>query len=388
MNRKAKVSIILTSYNHEKYLREAIDSALKQTYSNFELIIGDDASTDKSWEIIQSINDSRVHTFNHLVTKRGIINTALSSRKNLGEYIAIHHSDDIWEPQKLEKQVAFLDSHPDVGAVFTKVKLINEGGSPLENPNHPYHIVFNKPNRTRFEWLNHFFYIGNALCHPSVLIRRACYEEVGVYRHGFAQLPDFDMWVRLCLKYEIHILPEKLIRFRIRDNEANTSGNRPEMHIRLQFELLQVYANYLSITNKDEFLKVFPASSTYLVNGGSDTSFALAMMSLSSQHPSGKLFGLQLMFDLINNPKKAPKIKDIYGFGHREFIELTAKHDVFSTMAITEPSRKLAMLDARPKNIRARINWQNIRFLNNIRTRLIPPGGTLERLIKRLLFHR
>src|SRR5258706_8949117 len=188
MSKKVRVSVILTSYNHSKYLREAIDSVLSQTFTDFELIIWDDASTDGSWPIITSYSDPRVRAFHNDVQKRGLwgINKSISELA-LGEYIAVHHSDDIWEPQKLEKQVAFLDEHPEIGAVFSNALIIGENSEPFEDTSHFYYKIFEQPNRTRYEWLNYFYFHGNALCHPSVVIRKACYKNCGLYRYGFAQ---------------------------------------------------------------------------------------------------------------------------------------------------------------------------------------------------------
>jgi glycosyltransferase involved in cell wall biosynthesis len=204
-----RVSVILTSYNHEKYIREAIKSALAQTFNDFELIIWDDASTDNSWQIINSYTDPRIVAFRNNERRRGIfgINKAISQITS-GEYIAIHHSDDVWEPDKLAKQVAFLDENHEIGAIFTNALAIGEDSKPLNDFSHFYSIIFDQPNRTRHEWLNLFFNRGNALCHPSVLIRRECYDRCGLYRFGLAQVTDFDMWIRLCMKYEIYVLPE------------------------------------------------------------------------------------------------------------------------------------------------------------------------------------
>jgi glycosyltransferase involved in cell wall biosynthesis len=131
--------VILTSYNHAEYLRDSIESVLNQTFSDFELIIGDDASTDKSWDIIQSYTDPRIQAYRHETHRMGeIINEAVLTGKASGDLIAIHHSDDIWEPQKLAKQVAFLDANPEVGAVFTKVKIIDDAGNPFQDQNHFY----------------------------------------------------------------------------------------------------------------------------------------------------------------------------------------------------------------------------------------------------------
>src|SRR5215510_6627953 len=126
MSTNPRVSIILTSYNHEKYLHEAIDSALNQTFSDFELIIFDDGSIDDSWAIIRSYLDPRIQAYqNKTTTKYGKFVRMNFLEKSHGEYIAIHHSDDIWEPDKLEKQVAFLDANPHIGAIFSRVQIID-----------------------------------------------------------------------------------------------------------------------------------------------------------------------------------------------------------------------------------------------------------------------
>jgi glycosyltransferase involved in cell wall biosynthesis len=326
--------VILTSYNHAKYLREAIESILNQTFTDFDLIIGDDASTDESWDIIQSYTDPRIiHTYRHKNNRESDIigETVLSSLAS-NDYIAIHHSDDVWEPQKLEKQVSFLDQHPNVGAVFTWAQIIDEHGLFFTDERHFYYKIFDQPNRTRYEWLNHFFYRGNALCHPSVLIRKTCYAECGLYRYGFAQLGDFDMWVRLCLKYEIHVIPEKLVRFRVRSSDLNTSGDRQDTQIRGQFEFLQLLENYRNIPSIQELIKVFPNAEKYLKPQGHDLGFALGMVALESEtYQSTELFGLNILFEILSDSGRAKKIKELYDFTYLDLIKETGKHDVFGS---------------------------------------------------------
>ena len=88
----------MSSYNHERFLRESIESVLNQTYSNFELIILDDASTDSSWEIIESFQDPRVIALRNNTNRERRFNQIIPGLK--GEFIAVHHSDDAWEPEK------------------------------------------------------------------------------------------------------------------------------------------------------------------------------------------------------------------------------------------------------------------------------------------------
>ncbi|MDP4679629.1 MAG: glycosyltransferase, partial [Cyclobacteriaceae bacterium] len=138
--KKHKISVILTSFNHAKYLREAIDSTLAQTFTDFELIIWDDASTDNSWKIIQSYSDPRIKVFRNERQRRGVygINRAITEIAE-GEYIAIHHSDDVWEPEKLQKQVDFLNKNQDMGAVFTNAHIIGEESEPFVDESHFYY---------------------------------------------------------------------------------------------------------------------------------------------------------------------------------------------------------------------------------------------------------
>ena len=329
-----KVSIILTSFNHDTYIGESIDSVLGQTFTDFELIIWDDASTDGSWSVIESNSDPRIRAFRNEEHKRPIYGVIKAiSEVAAGEYIAMHHSDDVWSSDKLEKQVAYLDGHPDIGAVFSDALAIGEDGLVLDDEHHFYSNIFAQPNRTRHEWLRFFFSHGNALCHPSMLIRKHCYEDCGIYRYGFAQIGDMDMWVRLCLKYDIHVLPEKLVSFRVRDNEANTSGNRPEVRVRAYFEYFQVLSNYLDIGSFDDLVQVFPESQQYFRGKDTVIEFALAMTVLDLKpFYFSILFALNVLFELITDDIAARRLADTYGFDYKAFIVLTGKHDPFQVM--------------------------------------------------------
>jgi glycosyltransferase involved in cell wall biosynthesis len=325
------VSVLLTSFNHEKYICEAIDSVLNQTFTDFELIILDDASTDDSWRLISKYSDPRVKAFRNAVNgdDKYKLNNAISVMAS-GVYIAIHHSDDVWELDKLEKQVSFLDAQPDVGAIFTNALAIAEDSSPLADEKHFYSDIFNQPNRTSHEWLRFFFNHGNALCHPSALIRKLCYEDCGLYSYSMVQLPDLDMWMRLCLKYEIHVLPEKLVKFRVRDNEANASAIRPETRIRATYEFYKLLPNYRKINSFDDLVKVFPSAQKYNRNEKADMAFVLGMVALEEKPFNfTQLFGQDLLFEALSEPKRAANIKRLYSFDYKSFIALTGINDVF-----------------------------------------------------------
>jgi glycosyltransferase involved in cell wall biosynthesis len=383
MPERIKVSVILTSYNHAKYLKEAIDSVLNQTFSDLELIIWDDASTDESWQIITSYSDRRVKPFRNDVQKRAVwgVNKAISEIA-AGEYIAIHHSDDIWELQKLQKQVAFLDSHPEIGAVFSNAFVITENGELLKHKANAYFQIFDQPNRTRYDWLNHFFCRGNALCHPSVLIRKTCYEADQPYRSGLGLLADLDVWIRVCLKHDIYVLPEKLVRYRVRANRTNTSTDSTT-RIRRPFEFLQVLNNYRKIAAPDELMKVFPLAEKYVKPEGCDLGFALGMVALELKpYKVTELFGLNLLFEALNDPRRAKLLDELYGFTSKEFVALNSKHDVFSVRFATEQQAKLDKLSEQLAEMLNSQAWKLVIVLRKLRIVFFPPGSTREKMAR------
>jgi len=330
MKSNPRVSVILTSYNHAKFIKESIESVLNQSFQDFELIIWDDCSTDNSWDIILSFDDPRIHPFrNETNLSGGVIRKAIEEVVE-GDYIAIHHSDDIWESSKLEKQVNFLDNNQNYEAVFTLVNIIDEAGEIYTNKDHLYSQIFDQPNRSRHEWLRYFFFNGNALCMPSVMFHKSIYMKVDACL-GLYQLPDFSLWVQFCLFGEIFILQEKLVGFRIREDAENWSGDRTDTRIRTQFETLKIFDHYKKLPSINDLLRTFPQAERYINENNADLLFALGMTVIesgnSAQH---RLFGLNLLYEAFNDPLRSNKLKIYQGFDKKDFIELTGKHDIFS----------------------------------------------------------
>lgn len=326
-----KVSILLTSYNHGRYLKKSIDSILNQTYKDFELIIVDDCSTDDSYSIIEGYNDKRIKKIRHEVNI-GYCMTKELVKSFKGKYFAIAHSDDIWEKEKLEKQVKYLDENSNVAACFTWVKLINEQDEEIKSNNGAVYTDFNVENRTRYEWLNHFFYKGNCLCHPSVLLRKDAQLDENLFVRGLGSFPDLYRWVKLCLHHDIYVYPEKLSCFRVRENGKNTSGVNKANLIRNYFDFLPLLNLYKDLT-EEEFLKVFKETSKYLVNGKINKNYALARMCIDDiTMPPHILFGLMLIFETLQDDKQMKELEDLYNYKPKDLKKETANNDVFKRL--------------------------------------------------------
>jgi glycosyltransferase involved in cell wall biosynthesis len=323
------VSVIIPSYNHGEYIRECIQSVLDQTYQDFEIVITDDSSSDRSVEVIQSFDDARIKLFRHLENKGACATANNCILNSNGKYIAMLSSDDAWYPEKLEVQVRYIEKHPEIAAVFGKVDWIDENGDPLLHKNFSYSDVFNVKNRSRHEWLNHFFYMGNCLCHPSSLIRRECYDNVGMLNPAFSGLPDFDLWIRIFFKYEIRILDKKLIRYRWIGDKNNTSGDTNSNRIRNRFENLMIFNNYLKIKDLTEFLLIFPEAVKYgkLVDGL--IPYYLGRLAIDSGPEYKVLWGLSIIYNLLQDDLLADILEKQYDFTYSSFSKFTSMYDVF-----------------------------------------------------------
>lgn len=321
------VSVIIPSYNHEKFIKECIQSVLDQTFQDFEIIITDDASTDRTVEAIKSFDDKRIKLFTSHKNQGASIATNNCISQSSGKYIAMLSSDDTWYPEKLEIQVQYLEQHPEIGAVFGKADWIGESGQPIKDKTFPYMDVFNAKNRSRFEWLRYFFYHGNCLCHPCSMVRRECYDEIGMLNPAFANLPDFDLWVRLCLLHEIWILDHKLIQFRRINDETNVSSDSNKSRVRNRFEHRHILNEYLQITNPDEFLLIFPSAVNYGNVTAETIPFILGQLAIKSGTDFMVLWGLDLIYTLLQDQKTARILEQDFNFTHRDFIELSGNCD-------------------------------------------------------------
>lgn len=247
------VSVVIPSYNHGKFIEKAINSVLFQCFSDFELLISDDASSDNSWEIIQRFRDPRIRRFRQERNLGPVGNLVFLIKEARGKYVALLNSDDYWLSTKLSKQVAVMEADPRLGACFTWADLVDETGCRVTGVEEMWNGVFRQPNRSQPEWLRYFFFNGNCICHPSILIRRIVYNHLGFYNPGLFQLPDFEMWIRLVKKFPIRIIEESLV-CHLRTG-VNTSAHTPETIARNLTELLEIFEGFFQDVS-DEFLIV------------------------------------------------------------------------------------------------------------------------------------
>ena len=217
-----KVSAIMPAYNAEKYIKEAIESILSQTFGDFEFIIINDCSKDATEEIILSYTDPRVVYIKNDENLR----VARTLNKGLeiaqGEYIARMDADDISLPDRFEKQVKYLDTHPEVAVLGTNVEVFDEDG--------PICTGWSSTDPAQMK-VDLFFSCG--LAHPSVMMRKNVIRELGGYDAQYEGLEDYQLWCRVAEKYGVTTLPELLFRYRIHGGQV-TKNPSPEYLSRMR----------------------------------------------------------------------------------------------------------------------------------------------------------
>lgn len=202
------VSICIPSYNRAAMIPKAIQSALNQTYTNIEVIVVDNASTDNTAEVVSDFHDSRLK---HVKNERnlgifGNFNRCVEVSK--GNYIHILHSDDYIDAKFTETCVAFLESHPDVAMTFGSVQpAIDDAEQKEHTPASP--VIFDVP-----DGFKKILETRSFISCPTVMMRREVYDSIGFYSMEYPYSGDFYQWLRIAQRFKIASVPNSILYYR------------------------------------------------------------------------------------------------------------------------------------------------------------------------------
>ena len=200
---KDHVSIIIPTYNRAHLIKRSLQSVLKQDYPNFEIIVIDDASTDNTEYIVKELDDVRVIYIQHSFNKGANAARNTGIRAATGEYIAFQDSDDEWLPDKLTKQIeAFKTAPTDVGVVYTACWRI-EGTERTYTPS--------KDVLVKDGFLHNELLKRNFITMPSLLVKKECLKEVGLFDEALPRLQDWELFLRLSNRYQFLFIDEALV---------------------------------------------------------------------------------------------------------------------------------------------------------------------------------
>jgi len=273
------VSICIPTYNSARFLRECLDSIVNQTYSNKEIIVSDNASTDETEKIVKEyVEKYKVKYYRNEKNIGGEANFDRCIELANGEYITIFHSDDLYMPGIVQKQVQTFQENSSVGAVFACANFINNYGKVVGESKLPIELR----NKRIYYFPDIFLSILsnlNFLICPSAMVRGKIYKELVPFNaDSFGTSADLDMWLRILERQPIAIIDEKLMGYRI----SNTQGSFYSRYLRTeQADFFKVIDYYLSTKvnninipksnlNKYEFLRSIDkirCAVNYLIQG-------------------------------------------------------------------------------------------------------------------------
>lgn len=328
--RNPLVSIVMVNYNQERYLKAAVDSVLSQTYQNWELIVVDDGSTDRSKEILNCYEDERIHPYFLEQNRHICYATNYGYARVQGEYLARLDSDDVWREEKLEKQVAFLQAHPEEQVVFTKLDLIDEDGEIINDKMPDLYELYNSRQKNRRDWVRFFFYVGNSLIQSGMLMRTSLMKETGGFNLAYMQAHDFDYFVRLIKKTGFAFIEDPLIGYR--RTKSQNSAFHPENDRRFFNEHMSIRRHFFEEFPDELFIESFREE---FVNRDSHTpeelqceqAFLLAKCIGDSE--INQILGLEKFEELFKSPKTRALLEKNYEFTPKVFYQRNAGHLYF-----------------------------------------------------------
>jgi len=226
------ISVIIPTYNRARFLKEAIESVLAQTYKNLELIIVDDGSTDNTSEVVKEFTDKRIIYLYQ--DNKGVSvarNKGICSIK--GQYIAFLDSDDIWLPQKLQKQLeVFKTSRLNPGVVYSGVQYMDYNGNPKKQK---------KLSKYRGNIFSKLLRKNIAGIGSTMLAKKECFDKCGLFDENLPSREDLDMLIRISAYFEVDYVPEFLTLERIHGKRITVDIDKKIKGREILFEKIYPY---------------------------------------------------------------------------------------------------------------------------------------------------
>ncbi len=241
------VTTIMPVYNGECYISQALTSVLEQTYTNQEILVINDASTDSTRQILDNfcMRDSRIRVIENTLRLRVVKSLNIGLKHAEGDLIARIDADDIWMPEKLELQVKMFKEDMDLHLLGTAKYIIDDSGSLISQKNYfPYYSDKD---------IKQNIHKANLFTHSSVMFRRSMVEKFGFYDEDFLNSEDYEYWLRVTNKVKVGIINKSLVKYRLHSKSVTSLRIQEQMYYAIKARFR--YAKYYGI--KGFFSKYF-----------------------------------------------------------------------------------------------------------------------------------
>ena len=357
------VSVLMVNYNHEDTIGETIESVLGQTYQNMQFIIIDDGSTDRSCDIIKSFQDERIELYRLGKNRHICYATNYGFEKVKGDYLARIDSDDVWYPEKLSRQIEFLQSSRRYKVCFSWIDLIDEKGKVINEDCVDLFHMYEAEFTVQEDCLLAFFLEGNFLAQPSVLMETQIMRSIGGFNPGYMQSHDFDYWIRIAKEYPLYVMKERLMAVRRFDDKSKIQNNSKvsdENSLRFYNEFMDIRKHFFDDMDEELFRRTFKVE---FRNKGAksyeelecEKAFLLCRPILGSQviPPSG----IEKFLEIFASPPIKYVLENEYGFLETDFYKLTGTH-IYNDSILSNRTQELTMQYEKEKKRREKCENQ------------------------------
>jgi glycosyltransferase involved in cell wall biosynthesis len=212
-NKMPTVTVVIPAYNAIRYLPETMDTVLNQTYQDFEVLVVNDGSTDETPNWVNQLSEKEPRVRMVSQSNQGLAGARTTGVTNArGKYVAFIDADDLWELTKLEKQVQSLESNPQAGLCYTWTALADSEGKATGR------VIASHAEGDVWQQLTE---MNIVCCGSTPMIRRSCFDDVGLFARDISPSDDWDMWWRISAKYPFTVIKEPLIRYRQHPNNSS-----------------------------------------------------------------------------------------------------------------------------------------------------------------------
>lgn len=267
------ITVITPTYNRAQFILDAVQSVVDQDYGNIQHIIVDDGSSDNTKDLINKFIDDDVLEYYHQRNQGQSTarNVALSKAK--GEYVCFLDSDNVWLPGKLREQVNYLTHHPDIDIVYGDKITIDEQGEEI-----------NRFNMTRYSgYIAPQMLKDNCVSMNTAMVRRRCFDELGVMSGKRKVADDYDLWLRFSSKYKFFYIPKYFAKYRVmKDQISSDKRSRFETNEQIIHDFLREFPDVVTSRQARDGLSTFYARKAryYASSGNRNTAFRSIFRSL------------------------------------------------------------------------------------------------------------
>ncbi len=339
-NKEPLVSIVSSSYNFERFIPYFLESILSQTYTNWELIITDDCSSDNSFEILKNYekDDNRIKIFRNDKNKHVCYTLNNSLKKATGKYICIISCDDALLSEKIAHDVDFMEQNDDVGVLYGQLLLINEDNEPQGNYGHTPLKDFQST-----ALLREMFLAGNQCIAPGMFVRKSIVEMIGIFNPLLRMTQDYEYHIRLLFKTNpvFNFIP--LTEYRRMSDNSNLSSYNVQTTINSELnETYFILKNYLeNIKDYSLLKKIFPEVAEFGPQDDLLIPYYIGRIAMNAEKSHLKAFGMQTIYDFMINEDNVKYLEEKVGYTPKDFMYELANSRIFYNKINSEQKIKL-----------------------------------------------